>query len=196
MLKGLLKRHRHFLKLFFIYEHVNIFIVVIVYIIYICVKNIAVFYAEFTKKKNNQFFIQKFLSILHVKWTGMNMEEQVENLRFWVNILFEWPISHFAAAKIYLLIFNLTHSFISLMGSFHFYQWEIFYPIHGQILNILGNGIPQLFMLSLKCDHPVLCEFIILFSTAPSATISWSKNFFPHKIIKHKIFTCEQQVRL
>ena len=55
-------------------------------------------------QKNNQFFIQKFTSILHVKWTGMNKGEQVENLKFWVNILFEWPQSLFAATKIY--IFN------------------------------------------------------------------------------------------
>ena len=57
----LLKRHRHFCKLIFIYVHVNIFIVVIVYI---CVKNIAIFYVEFTKKIilshfTPQFFIQK-----------------------------------------------------------------------------------------------------------------------------------------
>ena len=32
MLKVLLKQRRHFFKLFFIYEHVNIFIAVIVYI--------------------------------------------------------------------------------------------------------------------------------------------------------------------
>ena len=31
-------------------------------------------------QKNDQFFIQKFISILHVKWTGMNKGEQVENL--------------------------------------------------------------------------------------------------------------------
>ena len=112
-----------------------------------------------------QFFIQKFISILHVKWTGMNKGEQVENLKFWVNILFEWPQSLFAATKIYILIFNLTHSFISLMGSFHFLQWKIFLPIHWQSLNILGNGISRSFILSLKCDHPLLCEFSILFWT-------------------------------
>ena len=116
-------------------------------------------------QKNNQFFIQKFTSILHVKWTGMNKGEQVENLKFWVNILFEWPQSLFAATKIYILIFNLTHYLISLMGSFHFPQWKIFFPIHWQILKILGNGIFQSFILSLKCDHPLLCEFSILFPT-------------------------------
>ena len=116
-------------------------------------------------QKNNHFFIQKFISILQVKWTGINKGEQVENLKFWVNILYEWPQSLFAATKIYILIFNLTHSFISLMGSFHFPQWKIFFPIHWQILNILRNEILQSFMLSLKCDYPLLCEFPILFST-------------------------------
>ena len=33
------------------------------------------------------------------------------------------------------------------------------------ILKILGNKISQSFMLSLKCDHPFLCKFPILFST-------------------------------
>ena len=51
------------------------------------------------------------------------------------------------------------------MGSFHFPQWKIFFPIHCQILKILGNGISQSFFLSLKCDHPLLCQFSILFST-------------------------------
>ena len=70
-----------------------------------------------------------------------------------------------AATKIYILIFNVTHSLISLMGSFHFPQWKIFFPIHWQVLRILQNGISQSFILSLKCDHPLLCEFSILLST-------------------------------
>ena len=37
-------------------------------------------------QKNNKFFIQKFISILHVKWIGKNKGEQVENFKFWVNI--------------------------------------------------------------------------------------------------------------
>ena len=111
------------------------------------------------------FHSKKFISILHIKLTGMNKDEQVENLKFWVNILSEWPQSLFAATKVYILIFNLTHSFISLMGSFHFLQWKIFLPIHWQSLNILGNGISRSFILSLKCDHPLLCEFSILFWT-------------------------------
>ena len=124
------------------------------------------------KKKNSFlsfhfsiFHSKKFISILHVKWTGMNKGEQVKNLKFWVNILFEWSKSIFAATKIYILIFNLTHSLISLMGSFHFPQWKIFFTIHWQSLKILGNGISQSFILSLKYDHPRLYEFPILFST-------------------------------
>ena len=107
------------------------------YHIYICVK-IIVDLLFWVYKKNNSFLSfhssifhsKKFISILHVKWTGMNKGEQVENLKFWVNILFEWPQSLFAATKIYILIFNLTHYLISLMGSFHFPQWKIFFPIH------------------------------------------------------------------
>ena len=117
------------------------------------------------KKRCHQFFIQKIISISHVKWTGMNKGEQIENLKFWVKIFFKWPQRLFAATKIYILNFNLTHSFISFMGSFHFPQSEIFSPIHWQILNILGNGIPQSFMLSLKFDHPLLCKFPILIPT-------------------------------
>ena len=70
------KLHGHFFKLF-IYQHVNIFIVIID--IYICVKKIVIFYVEFTKKYfflslfTPKCFIQKFISILQVKWTEMNM---------------------------------------------------------------------------------------------------------------------------
>ena len=139
--------------------------------IYLCKKHCHLF--KLRLQKNNSFLLfhssifhsKKFISILHVKWTGMNKGEQVENLKFWVNILFEWPQSLFAATKIYILIFNLTHSLISLMGSFHFPQWKIFFTVHWQILEILGNGISQSFILSLKCDHPLLCEFSILFPT-------------------------------
>ena len=81
-----------------------------------------------------------------------------------MNILFEWQ-SLFAGTKINILIFNLTHYLFSLMGSFNFPQWKIFFPIHWKTLKILGNGIFQSYMLSLKCDHPLLCEFPILFST-------------------------------
>ena len=111
------------------------------------------------------FHSKKFISILHVKWTGMNKTEQVKNLNVWVNILFEWLQSLFAATKIYILIFNLTYSLISLMGSLNFPQWKIFFPIHCQIYKTLGNGISQSFILSLKCDHLLLCEFFTLFST-------------------------------
>ena len=104
-----------------------------------------------------QFFIQKFISILHVKWTGMNKGEQVENLKFWANVLFESPQIIFASTKIYILIFSLTYSLLSLMGSFHFPQWKIFFPIYWRILAILGNGTSESFILSLKCDRPLFC---------------------------------------
>ena len=81
------------------------------------------------------------------------------------SLLFEWPQSLFAATKICILISDLTYFLISLMGSFHFPQWKIFFPIHWQILKILGNGISQSFILSLKCDHVILCEFSFLFLT-------------------------------
>ena len=139
--------------------------------IYLCKKHCHLF--KLRLQKNNSFLLfhssifhsKKFISILHVKWRWMNKGEQVENLKLWVSILFEWPQSLFAATKIYILIFNLTHSLISLMGSFHFPQWKIFFTVHWQILEILGNGISQSFILSLKCDHPLLCEFSILFPT-------------------------------
>ena len=120
--------------------------------------------------QKNNYFLSFHSSIFHSKnhkhpAFKMNRDEQVKNLKFWVNILFEWPQSLFLATTIYILTFNLTNSLISLMGSFHFPQWKIFSPIHWQILKILGNGISQSFILSLKCDHPLLCEFSILFST-------------------------------
>ena len=83
-----------------------------------------------------------------------------------MKILFEWPQSLFAATKIFIFILSLTHYLISLMGSFHFpHDGKYFSQFINKLLKILGNGISQLFPLSLKCDHPVLCEFPILFST-------------------------------
>ena len=116
------------------------------------------------------FHSRKFITILHVKWAGINKGEQVKNLKFWVNILFEWPQSLFVATKIYILIFNLTHSLISLMGSFHFPQWKIFFPIHWQILKILGDGISQSFVLSLKC------LIILFYVNSQSYFQQWSLN--------------------
>ena len=88
--EGFLKRCRYFFS-FFVYGHVNIFIVAI----YICVKKIAIFYVEITKNdsflsSHSSFFHSRnLISILHVKWAGMNKGEQVENLKFWLNILFK-----------------------------------------------------------------------------------------------------------
>ena len=139
--------------------------------IYLCKKHCHLF--KLSLQKNNSFLSfhssifdsKKFISILHVKWRWMNKVEQVENLKLWVSILFEWPQSLFAATKIYTAIFILTHSLISFMGSFHFLQWTIFFPTHWQIFKILGNGMFQSLILSLKFDHPLLCEFSILFPT-------------------------------
>ena len=39
------------------------------------------------------------------------------------------------------------------------------FPVHWQILESLGNGTSQSFMLSSKCDPSFLYEFPILFST-------------------------------
>ena len=124
-------------------------------------------------KRNNSFISfnssilhsKKFISILHVKWTAMNKGELVKNLKIWVNILSEWPQDLSAAMKIYILIFNLTHSLMSLIGSIQFPQRKLFFPIHWKILKFLRNGISQSFILSWNCDHDLLCEFSILFST-------------------------------
>ena len=42
---------------------------------------------------------------------------------------------------------------------------ENIFPNSLTILNILGNGISQSLIFSLKCDHPLLCELSIWFST-------------------------------
>ena len=121
--------------------------------------------SSFRSFHSSIFHSKKFISIVHVKWTGRNKGEQVEiEVLSKHSLLFEWPQSLFAATKIYILIFIVTHSLISLMDSFHFPQWKIFFPSHWQILKILGNGIYQSFILSLKCDRSLLCEFSILFS--------------------------------
>ena len=50
------------------------------YRLYICVKSFVIFYVEFKKKIilfslfSPQFFIQKLISVLNVKWTGMDKE--------------------------------------------------------------------------------------------------------------------------
>ena len=128
-------------------------------------------------KKNNSFLSfhssifhsEKFISILLVKWTRMNKGEQVENFKVWLNILFEWPQSLLAATKIYIFFFNLTHSLISLMGSFHFPQWKIFFPIHWQISKILANGISQSFI-------SIIHVVILFYVDSPYYFQQWSLN--------------------
>ena len=65
------------------------------------------------------------------------------------------------------LYFNLQSNTIpyQLNGFIPFSPMKFFSPIHWQTLKILGNGISQSFILSLKCDHPLLCKFSILFYT-------------------------------
>ena len=118
MLKILLKRRRYFLN-FFLYMNMQIFLLLFSYIF--LYKRHGHLLCWIYKKKyyfltfhSSISYSKKFISILHVKWTGMNKREQVENLKFWVNILFEWPQRLFATTKIYILIFNLTHSLIRL----------------------------------------------------------------------------------
>ena len=101
-------------------------------------------------KKNNSF-LSFHSSIFHSKIhkhpaCKMNRDEHGESrLKIWS---FEWTyflnnpkVSLLPERSIHILIFNLTHYLISLIGSFHFPQWKIFFPIHWQILKILGNGI-------------------------------------------------------
>ena len=76
--KSFIKKASTFSWNFLIYQHVNIFIVVLLLLLLYIFIFIVIFYVEFTKiilffLFTHQFFIQKFISILHVKWTGMNM---------------------------------------------------------------------------------------------------------------------------
>ena len=85
-----------------------------------------------------------------------------------MNILFEWPQSFFPATKIYILTFNLTHFLTSLMGSFHFPQWKIFFPIHWFIVwnvTILFYVTPYLIFnrVKLQLGHK-LSQFIHRFN--------------------------------
>ena len=75
------------------------------------------------------------------------------------------------------------------MCSFHFSQWKMLYPIHSQILKILGNGIlSQSFILRLKCGHPFFYELPILLSTVK---LNLGHNFsqFIHRF-NFRILTC------
>ena len=74
-----------------------------------------------------------------------------------MNILFELPQILFAATKIYILILNQLSGFIPFSPMKNIFSNSL-------IMEYL-NGISQSFMLSLKCDHPLLCAFPILFST-------------------------------
>ena len=97
--------------------------------IYICVKNIAIFYVEFTKIIFSLFSLLNFSfkKIHKHPACKMNSDEQREASRKF-EVLSEWPQSFFAATKTYILIFNLTRSLISLMGAFHFSPMENIFP--------------------------------------------------------------------
>ena len=79
------------------------------------------------------------------------------------------------------LYFNLQSNTIPYQrnGFITFSPMKFFSPIHWQTLKILGNGISQSFILSLKCDHPLLCKFSILFSTVKQwSTIDSTLGFW------------------
>ena len=74
--KSFMKKAYSFFKTFFIYQHVNIFIVVIKDI-YLCKKCLfwvykKIFFSPFSLLNVS---LKNFISILHVKWIGMNMEK-------------------------------------------------------------------------------------------------------------------------
>ena len=74
------------------------------------------------------FTPQFFTSILHVKpdkQRGVGRKLEVLSKHF-----FRMTQSLFDATKIYILAFSLTHFLISLIDSFHFPQWKMFFPIH------------------------------------------------------------------
>ena len=103
---------------------------------FICVKNIVIFYVKFIKNNSflsfhSPFFHSKIHKHLACKMNTDKQGRSRSKIRS-----FEWtyflndPKVFFAATKIYILIFSLTHSLTSLIGSFHFLQWKIFFPIH------------------------------------------------------------------
>ena len=142
MLKGLLKRHKLFIYIWTYKYYCYYRIYIYIYIIYIYK------HPAFKTNRDEQVGAdQKFEAIIWSQkichyffaFTGRCMNalalsltpsNEVNNLKFWLDIIFGWSWSFFPATKIYILTFNLIHSLISLMGSFHFPQWKIFFPIH------------------------------------------------------------------
>ena len=110
-------------------------------------------------------FTGRCMNALALSLTPSN---EVKNLKFWLDIIFGWSWSFFPATKIYILTFNLIHSLISLMGSFHFPQWKIFFPIHWFIVwnvTILFYVTPYLIFnrVKLQLGHK-LSQFIHRFN--------------------------------
>ena len=138
MLKVLWKRHIHFFKTFFIYQHVNIFIVVIIDI-YLCKKYChlwcwvykkTIFFSLFTPK----CFIQKFIIILHVKWTGMKMGKASWKFEFLSENAFWMTPKSFCCIKD--LYFNLKSNTLP----YQLNEFIPFSPMENIFLNSLINS--------------------------------------------------------
>ena len=128
--------------------NLKIFLLLLSYI-YLCKKHCHLLCWVY--KKNNSF-LSFHSSIFHSKIhkhpaCKMNRDEQggagqkfevLSEHTFWMK-----SFSCNSDFRLKYTTFNLIHSLISLIGSFHFPQWKIFFPIHWQILKILGNGISQ-----------------------------------------------------
>ena len=139
--------------------------------IYLCKKHCHLLCWAYEK---NNSFLSFHSSIYHSKKNHkhpackMNWDEQggasrksevLSEHTFWMT-----PKSFCCIQDLY---FNLQSNTIpyQLNGFIPFSPMKFFSPIHWQTLKILGNGISQSFILSLKCDHPLLCKFSILFYT-------------------------------
>ena len=137
MLKVLLNRRRFFFFKLFSYTYIwTCTYFHCCYCLYICVKKLSSFMLGLQK---NNYFLSFQSLVFHSKIhkhpaCKMNRGEQsgsrskIRSLE-WTYFLND-PKVFFVATKTYILIFNLTHSLTSLIGSFHFLQWKIFFPIH------------------------------------------------------------------
>ena len=111
------------------------------------------------------FHLKRLISILHVKWTGMNERSRSKIWRFeWTYFLNDPEVFLLQLKDLH---FNLqSNTFPYRLNEFiPFSPIENILRIHCQFLKTLGNRISQPFILSLKCDHPLLCGFSVLFST-------------------------------
>ena len=121
-----------FFKTFFIYQYVNIFIVIITDI-YLCKKHCHLLCGVYKKKKffslfTPQFFIQKFIRILHVKWIWMNMGESRLKIR------------SLNDPKVFLLQLRLIFYLQSNTLLYHLNGFTPFSPMKNIFLNSLINS--------------------------------------------------------